>query len=550
MTRERNKAREAAAEAFAGEVDVLMRNGRLDGLPKSVMEHWRSKIIQDDVALERATRVPIELADAKDRLRDQMERGGAEDNVSDADVYRKYAPVFVAPDVMAAVEVVLEIEALNLRLDIGVIGPFLAKLPKNELSSRLIRLKQWLGTTNAHGLVITPVLAEFLAQPGDFGATLAELDYLLIETRSGRFQVDNPVHRDMEYQKFSHEYNRVYGTTRRLPYVSEPFEALYRKFVDLPELEYEHSDNWRLEDQHLREAKRIAYEASKFLRFLLRLREGTSRPIVVVGNNRYGRQWVVEPLEDFLTDGFTLRYDGVPSHMSMRLTVPSARNFEWSADNTGPWTPDAFPMEFVREIDRDMPHIVVVDGKSPGSYDGDMMLTRAAKNYAHWIAAFNDVRAEGRRSEYWEKSCLPAEHLAELVHWYEFVRLRRELSEWVTQGPTYNVGLWAPQPTDTAQLGELGVPYRPPEMDTDEPQFVLANSIIYDANSLPEDLRDTKPYYFDGPERHVREEIVFGFGPYGFQPEVKGTMTATFVAAVQRALKAEVARLFASNRHA
>jgi len=478
-----------------------------------------------------------------------MERGGSEDNVPDAEVYRKYAPVFVAPNVKSAVEVVLEIDALNLRLDIGVIGPFLANLPKDELSLRFIRLKQWFDRTNAHGLVITPVLAEYLAQPGDFEAKLTELDHLLNETRNGRFQVNNPVQRDLEYPKFSHEHNRVYGITRRLPYVSESFEALYGKFTDLPALEYEHSDDWRLEGQHLREAKRVAYEASKFLRFLLRFREGTSRPIVVVGNNRYGRQWVVEPIEDFLTDGFTLRYDGVPSHMSMRLSVPSARNFEWSADNTGPWTPDAFPMEFVREIDRDMPHIVVVDGKSPGSYSGNMMLTRAVKSYAHWTAAFNDVRAGGRRSEYWEKSCLPTEHLMELVHWYEFVRLRRQLSEWVTPGPTYNVGLWAPHPTETAQLGELRVRYRPPEIDTDQPQVVLANSIIYDTDSLPEDLQDTKPYYFDGPEKHVQEEIVFGFGRYGFQPAIKGTMTATFVAAVQRAMKAEVARLFAGDQH-
>ena len=543
MTSEHDRARTAAADVFAGEVKVLTRQGRLDGLPEAVVGHWRSKIIQGDLDPERASKVALELAEAKDRLRDQKPRAGSIAIASDADVYAKYAPVFVAPDVKDAVEIVLEIEALNLRLDPEVIAPFLANLSKEEVSNRFIRLKEWLGRTYVYDVAITPVLAEFLAQPGDFGAKLAELDSLLNETRTGGFRADNPVQRDLEYRKFAHEYNRLYGTTRRLPYVKEPFKALYRKYVELPELEYEHRDDWRLEDPHLREVKRVAYEASRFLRFLLRLREGTSRPIVVVGNNRYGRQWVVEPLEEFLGDGFTLRYDGVPSHMSMRLTVPSARNFERSADNTGPWTSDAFPVEFVREIDRDMPHIVVVDGKSIHAYDGNMMLTRAAKNYGHWIAAFNDVRAEGRRSEYWEESCLPPEHLLELVHWYEFVRLRRQLSEQVTPGPTYNVGLWSPQITDTAQLGELRVPYRAPELDTDKPQVVLANSIIYDNDGLPEDLHDTTPYYFDGPERYAQEEIVFGFGPYGFQPAVKGTMTATFVVAVQRAMKAEIARL-------
>ena len=543
MTREQDRARGAAAEAFAGEVKDLMEQGRLDGLPTAVVDHWRSKIIQGDADSQRATEVALELAEAKDRLRDHMEREGSKDAVSDAELYNKYAPVFVAPDIIDAVDVVLEMEAMGIRLDIGVIGPFLANLPKDEVSSRFNLLKVWLGRTYGYDVVITPVLAEYLAEPGDFVARLAELDQLVNETRSGRFRVDNPVQRDLEYRKFSHEYTRIYGTNRSLPYVNEPFEALYRKFVDLPELEYEHRDDWRLEDQHLQEVRRVAYEASVFLRFLLRFREGTSRRIVVVGNDRYGRQWVVEPLEEFLRDGFTLRYSGVPSHLSMRLTVPGARNFEGSRDNTGPWTADAFPMEFVRELDRDMPHIVVADGTGGRGYDGNMMLSRAVKNYAHWIAAFNDVRAEGRRSEYWHESCLPAEHLQELVHWYEFVRLRRQLNEWVTPGTTYNVGLWAPEPTDTAQLGELRVPHRPPELDTDRPQFVLANSIIYDTDGPPEELHDTRPYYFDGPERHVQEEIVFGFGPYGFQPAVKGTMTATFVAAVQRAITTEVARL-------
>ncbi len=543
MTSEQDRARGAAAEAFAGQVKDLMRQGRLDGLPKAVVDHWRSKIIQGDADSQRATEVAFKLAEAKDRLRDHMEREGSEDTVSGAEVYNKYAPVFVAPDIIDAVDVVLEMQAMGIRLDIGVIGPFLANLPKDEVSGRFNLLKVWLGRTYGYDVVITPVLAEYLAEPGDFVARLAELDHLLDETRNGRFRLENLVQRDLEYRKYSHEYARIYGTNRHLPYVNEPFEALYRKFVDLPELEYEHRDDWRLEGQHLQEVRRVAYEASKFLRFLLRFREGTSRPIVVVGNDRYGRQWVVEPLEEFLRDGFTLRYSGVPSHLSMRLTVPGARNFEGSRDNTGPWTADAFPMEFVRELDRDMPHIVVADGTGGRGYDGNMMLSRAVKNYAHWIAAFNDVRAEGRRSEYWHESCLPAEHLLELVHWYEFVRLRRQLNEWVTPGPTYNVGLWAPEPTDTAQLGELRLPYRPPELDTDRPQFVLANSIIYDTDSLPEELHDTRPYYFDGPERHVQEEIVFGFGPYGFQPAVKGTMTATFVAAVQRAITTEVARL-------
>ena len=37
-----------------------------------------------------------------------------------------------------------------------------------------------------------------------------------------------------------------------------------------------------------------------------------------------------------------------------------------------------------------------------------------------------------------------------------------------------------------------------------------------------------------------KDEIELGFGPYGFQPKVVGTMTSTFVMAVQRHVRERV----------
>ena len=268
-------------------------------------------------------------------------QSGADSPVSEADVHRKYAPVFAAADIPNAVEVALLIETIDVRLDLEFAGPLLA-LPPLEASHRLSRLKDWIGRFYMHDVIVTPVLAEFLARPGDFEAKLAHLDRLADATGRGEFDASDPLQRDLEYQKYSHEYHRLYGTNRKLPYVNEPPSALYRKFVEFPVLDHEHRDEACLDD-HLLEIRRAGYEAAGFLRFLRRFRAGTSRSIVVVGNNRYGRQWVVEPLEGLLGDGFTLRYDGVPSHMSTRLSVASARNFEQSADNTGPWTGRRLP---------------------------------------------------------------------------------------------------------------------------------------------------------------------------------------------------------------
>jgi hypothetical protein len=271
----------------------------------------------------------------------------------------------------------------------------------------------------------------------------------------------------------------------------------------------------------------------------------------VVGNDRYGRQWAVEPLEDFLRDGFSLRYDRAPSHMSTRLTVGGARFGEGALDVRGAWTPDILPREFARQIGEQMPHVVIVDANSPGKYRGEhiMMFSRSNQGYVNWFVAFNDVRAQGDGAWYRRDTFLPPHHLPELLKWHEFVTLRRQLREWVAPGPTYRMALWTPQPAELAQFGELTVTNIAPDLDTDRPQVVFANPVIYgnSAEGLREDLHGTRPYYFDGPERFVKEKIIFGFGSHGFETRVVGPTTAMFVAAVQRAITTEVARLLESD---
>ena len=145
-----------------------------------------------------------------------------------------------------------------------------------------------------------------------------------------------------------------------------------------------------MSEQHFVEVGRTAYEATGFLKFLKGLRARTSRHIVVVGNDRYGRQWVVEPIEVYLKEGFTLRYDRVRSGTATRLSVPSA-----------------FPREFVKEIGETMPHIVIVDASHAPPNNDVMQLSRGLRGYAHWFAVFNDLRAEGNVALYQDESSLP-----------------------------------------------------------------------------------------------------------------------------------------------
>ena len=140
-----------------------------------------------------------------------------------------------------------------------------------------------------------------------------------------------------------------------------------------------------------------------------------------------------------------------------------------------------------------MPHVVIVDGMSPKPHLDKMLLSRATKIYAHWFVAFNDVRAQGELSRHLDDGVLPADHLTELMHWYEYVALRQQLSNWIEPGPTYRMSLWTPAPTDNARLGELTVPCRLPDLDDDRPQVILANPIMYRNEALPQYLQATTP---------------------------------------------------------
>ncbi len=418
--------------------------------------------------------------------------------------------------------------------DAELINPFLRNHSREEATRRLERVDEWIkgiNTQNVTGVRLTAVLVEALAKSSELESTLAELDRLRQETQEGRFDLDNPLQKDLEFHRFAAIDARV-----------NPAEAgnqdQYGRFHRLRPLppaaapaEYE------LDPEQLAEVKRAGYEAFCLLRFLRSFRDRTARDIVVVGNHRYGRQWLVEPLDHYLQEGFTLRYDRVPSHHSWTLTVPYQLERQIIS---------GFPPEFARELSKTMPHVILVDTSSPGRTEGVTKYTRALRDYVNWFILFNDIRSIGR-DEQETRSTLPLHHFPELREWYEYDIVRRMTAKWVEPGPTYTVVHWAPELQETVRAGDFVVPSRPVDVSTGEALVVLANPAIYrtEGSDLPAFLRDTQPYYFNDPEKHVHEKIVLGFGPRGLASRVEGTTTDEFVAAVQRHIRAEVDALYA-----
>ena len=533
------------ATAFAAEMDRLRPFEPYSDVAEAVSEHWYEQILQGSITARQVRRIPARIFTAKKRLLNHLREVEGDSLIDEETLFEGYAGVFQSTDILGLTDVIVEILRFNLiyrfHVEFGVaeIGLFLRNFPTAEILNRFEKLEGWMGKyhkTNHDGTILTPPLINFLSQQADFDSLLFELDRYRADTRNGRFDVTNILQRDLEFRRFVYEYTRVleplsYELQGRYP-PPKSHKELYRLFDRLEALPPVTADEPHLSEQHLAEVGRTAYEAVEFLKFLRGFRARTSRHIVVVGNDRYGRQWVVEPIEAYLKERFTLRYDRVRSGTSTRLSVPSA-----------------FPREFVKEIGERMPHIVIVDASHAPPDNDVMQLSRGLRSYAHWFAAFNDIRAEGDLARYRDESSLPAEHFPELMKWHDYVARRAQLREWVSPGQTYRVTTWAPELKDTVILGDMRVKRYPAvsheEIGGDLPMVILTNPIIYrtEGEDLPDALRETTPRHFDDPEAHAADSVVFGFGSHGLETRLEGMSTEQFVQIAQGHIKKEIDRL-------
>jgi hypothetical protein len=533
------------AIAFAAEMERLRPFQPHSEIASAVSEYWYEQILQGSITARQGRRIPAQILTAKKRLLDHLRETEGDSQIDEEVVADRYADLFKSTNILALTDVIIGMHRFNLirnlhvKFGVDQIELFLKNFPKAEVLNRFEKLEGWMGKyhkTNHDGTILTPPLIDFLSKGSDFDTLLSELDRYRADTRNGQFDINNILQRDLEFRRFAYEYTRVlepltYQLQNRYPQPKSN-EELYQLFNQLEELPPVAADESLLSEQHLAEVGRTAYEAAGFLKFLRGFRARTSRHIVVVGNDRYGRQWVVEPIEAYLKEGFTLRYDRVRSGTSTRLSVPAA-----------------FPKEFVREISEGMPHIVIVDASHAPPSNDVIQLSRGLRGYAHWFAVFNDLRAEGNVARYQDESSLPAEHFPELMKWHEYVARRQELQEWVAPGQTYRVTTWAPELKDVVILGDMQVKRYPAvsheEMGVDLPVVILANPIIYrtEGDDLPSALRGTTPRHFDDPEAHATDSIVFGFGSHGLETRLEGMNTEQFVQTVQGHIKEEIDRL-------
>ncbi len=278
------------------------------------------------------------------------------------------------------------------------IKPVVKNLYKSELlstnSENIISLME-------SGYFPTQRLVDFV--DGNGKNAINELNALKSETSEGRLNFDNALQIDIEYGK----YLKLYQGKSADP---------YQQFLSIESL---HSEDIQRElDLHEKmEAEAAAYEAAVFYWFV-RERVEKGRKVTVVGNQRYGDYFVVNPLRSHLEEiGVTLS----------SYKVGSSGASQWSVEKI-------FPPSFLDFMIKTHSDVVIVDG-TPNitGAGGSPRLPSALYGYHNWFQAYN--HAAGATESLNDK-------LSEST---KFKELAQEIKESSPTRP-YKISFWVPKP--------------------------------------------------------------------------------------------------------
>ena len=503
-----------------------------------VVDYWHDQIIKHNIDKRRAKLIPENINSNIESLLDYF-------NNSDSNPIEKpnlsyiFCNLFAETSFDKLSKLFIHSHSLNLNLTITQIKVFLLKFGYRDAKTRLSSISKWLSKINIanhDGVFLTETIIEFLTNNENIKTSLDHLDYLRRLTREGNFNSKNILQRDLEFKRYITEYTWL-NSQQTLMISSKTYNAFSR----LKNLPVQKNYKLSLTDTHKQHAKRVAYEAVYLLRYLYKIRKLTQREIVIIGNDRYGRQWIVEPLKEHLpTSDFSIQYFRAPSHMSMRLKV---RNKLPNHVQLG------FSKEFVIKLTEKMPHLIIADSASAERNINQVKYSRATRDYVNWIAAFNHIRSKQIASKYMDKMQLPNNHINELIKWHEFTSVCRQIQPWVQPGNPYTVGHWAPHKSKTIILGDFKTNFKEPDFSINQPLVILANPAIYNnrLTGLPKVFHSTVPYYFDGPENLVSETVRFGFGNHGFETRLEGPTTDMFVEEIQNEIKKNIHVILQSN---
>lgn len=350
----------------------------------------------------------------------------------------------------------------------------------------------------------TQAVLQHLVSKGEAG--LEELRQLRDDIQRGNLDPQNTLQRDLEYWNYLKLANNG-----KLNYVD--FQKL-----DLVEV----SSEGVLRTADRMEAEATAYEDANLYWFI---RQGLdqNRDKMVIGNERFGYRFYVDPLKPDLEDlGVSVNSYGIAYVHSM---IP---NDEHDFDAL-------LPQSFADYlIERGYPNIVIVDGSNDAFRNGVPRLPSAHVGYLGWFLAYNEALGI---TDYLSPS------IEQVLKTNEsYGRLVDRLRATNIQKP-YNISFWTPQQSSRILVGSHEVDYRNP--NNEGPQLVLVNPIMIPSEhpDFPEEFSQHQSGYFNDPDQKLPEGSELVLTKHGMQIIHHGMDEAQFTSLVQMAIMTNLPRM-------
>lgn len=227
------------------------------------------------------------------------------------------------------------------------------------------------------------------------------------------------------------------------------------------------------------EAEITAFEAAQTYWFL-RSRQESGRPVEVIGNQRYGKLFVIEPLEKLLEEvGISYNYPYIRSTSALSTDIH-----------------EVFEDQFVKKIITNSPDIVIVDGTARSFYQGYTRYPKSMYAFLNWFLAFDETLGTGfnpiavHRRKLFEENPM-------------FKGLGRRLWDQHPISPRYQLSFWSPSPTNRILIGESAITLPFIHPSSYSPHIIFANPVSDpETTTYPkEQMRSHTPAYFDDPEK-------------------------------------------------